>query len=227
MLNSLKMSHFALIIVFISALAATGCSSSTAVEGNTEATAPSVYKDTLGSADFDKRTLMLKSIEDFFAGVSGEGSVISLRSKTVESENPVLASLVSSDTTAWFPVFFETLVGTQLMAQSNSFRSYKNWHCLDAFVRPLSSTPLPPATELMTLNDFMKAGPRIPDEPTYVGQVRLFCGRRSINLYQGMEPEQIAKIYLSLKNNVVLQKWILARAATEATLILQAYRESL
>jgi hypothetical protein len=223
---SRKMSHFALFLLASATLGGSGCSSSkSGTEPQASISTPNEYTRAVGEADFDKRTLMLKSIEDFFAAVSTEA--LTARAKSIESENPVLSTLSGTDSAPWFGGLFETLVGAQLMAQSNSFRSYNNSHCLDAFVRPLGSTPLPPAAELMSLNDFMKAGPRIPDEPTYVGQVRLFCGRRSINLYQGLAPAQVTKIYLSLKNNVVLQKWILAKAASEATLILQAYRESL
>ncbi|HVJ65466.1 MAG TPA: hypothetical protein VM901_09445 [Bdellovibrionota bacterium] len=183
------------------------------------------YAETFESWSPEQKKSRTRSIENFFEAIRPER--LAARTTAFENEHPTLMQLRSGETSTWFGALFETLVGTQLMAQSNSFRSYKNVHCLDAFVRPLASVPLPPASELMSLDEFMKAGPRIPDENTYVQQVRLFCGRRAINALQGLENAQVTKIYLSLKNNLVLQRAVLSRASDEATQILNTYRAAL
>ena len=194
------------------------------------------YTSIIAKWSAKERRAQLQSAEDFFAGVREGG--LAPRGRTFEANHPVLSTLKVGEPSIWFGVFFETLVGAQLMAKSNSFRSYDNVNCYESFVRPLSASPLPPAAELMPLHDFLVAGPRIPDENTYIGQVRLYCGRRSINLFQqitvGATPEsqatipaQILRIHLSLKNNLVLQKLILARAAAEAEVILNSYRGAL
>lgn len=183
------------------------------------------YSNAVAALTPEQRKPMLRNLEDFFEGM--RTGPLSTRIKDFEKGHPILNDLRTGEDSKWFVDFFETLVGAQLMAQSNSFRSYQNRNCLDAYVRPLVMQPLPPAAALMTLHDFMKAGPRIPDENTYTQQVRLFCGRSSINHFQGIEANKIIKIYLSLKNNKVLQKLVLSRAAGEAQLILQAYRSAL
>jgi hypothetical protein len=192
---------------------------------------PSEYRDAVSGWSFEERSSALKSVENFFESLRTKQ--LRGRSERLVSENPVLSSLEFAKGDSWFHVFFETLVAAELMAKSNSFRSYQNQNCLDAFSWPLSNTPLPKQTELMTLRDFLRLGPKIPDQSVYVQQVRIYCGRLAINLFQGLmlaeqsSPQHVSKVYLSLKNNLVLQKLILTRAKIEADLILEAYREAL
>ena len=186
---------------------------------------PNEYVDQYAELAYDKQKEAKENLENFFESM--RGSTLVSRTKQIKEDHHILRHLDRSEKDPWFEVFFETLVGTELMAQSNSFRTYSNESCYDAYNRPLGLSPRPIEQELMSLFSFMKAGPRIPTEPIYNGQVKLFCGRRSINTFKEFSDDEIAKIYLSLKYNRPLKRYLMSRASKEATLILEAYRAAL
>lgn len=190
-----------------------------------EATLPNPYNDHVATLSLENKLKMQRSIEDFYIGM--RDPVMIPRILNEESSNPILPSLRTGENSVWFLKFFETLIGLQVMAKFNSFRGYQNSECYDAFVRASGMVPLPAASPLLSLDELMRAGNRIPDQNTYTSQVGLFCGRQGINMLQGIAPSKVAAIHLTLKNNLVLKKRLLKTASDEADMISLAYAQSL
>lgn len=203
-----------------------GCASSPTPPAPEAPQAPSEYTLHFNTLTEDQKAPLRKNFESFYEFM--RGPVLLARIDKIQIQNPALQNLRGpAETPNWFVPFFETLMTAELMAKANSFRSYRNADCLTAFLRPLANLPLPPEAPLLTLVEFMKAGPRIPDDATYSGQIKLYCGRRAINAFQGQSPESLRKIGLSLRHQPVVQKWILNQASQEAAAVLNAHHNVL